>query len=188
MGNPADIHCHTCHIIGTEQLPGRILIYNAVILHQVISREIGTIQQLHRMKQEKITAYADGIRSHISFVRRNRHTAVSTIGIGPQSCPRIHRLLNHRSIRKRTVHRMLEINDLILGNTRPNGEKTTDLRGIFFAAPSGSRRLCRLALPQITCSEKQDQENQEGNPSANTQYYFLHQLPRFRSIRYSRSA
>ena len=37
MRNPPDVNGHTRHVIGTEQLPGGILIDHTIILHQVIA-------------------------------------------------------------------------------------------------------------------------------------------------------
>ena len=45
MGNIADIYRHSHHIIGAEQLPGRILIDDTIVLHQIVTGKIGACDQ-----------------------------------------------------------------------------------------------------------------------------------------------
>ena len=86
MGYIADIYCHAHHIIGAEQLPGRILIDDTIILHQIITGKIGAGDQFQRMEHKKVSADTDGIGIQRIFPVDQGDLAVRTVGIHPESC------------------------------------------------------------------------------------------------------
>ena len=181
MGDLVDIDHHPRHVAGAEKLPGRILIYDAVVLHQIVSRKIGAVEQLHRMKQEIVAADADGIRRKGGLVAGDGHCAVRAVSVCPQSGAGILRILNHRRIGQRLIDAVPELNETILSDPRIHGEKTADLRCVPLAAPPIGRCLVRLAASQTMGRHKQDQEHYKGNSSAYSQYYFFHQPTSFPS-------
>ena len=181
MGHLVDIDHHPRHIAGSEQLPCRILIYDAIILHQIVSRKIGSVQQLHRMKQKIVAADAYGIRRNAGLVAGDGHGAVCTVGICPQSCTRILRIRNHGCLCQRLIHTMLKLYESVLGDSGIHREETADLRHIPLAAPPSGHRLVRLTASQTVRRHKQDQEHYKGYPSAYSQYYFFHQTTSFPS-------
>ena len=81
MGNSADIDSHPRHIIRPEQLPGCIRIYNAVILHQVISRKVSAVEKRQRVEQKKVSA--DGIRRQRGLVGGYGHASVRAVSVRP---------------------------------------------------------------------------------------------------------
>ncbi len=165
MGNPADIQRLSHTVGGSVQGPGRLLVDEDPVLHQIVPGKIGPAQEPYGVKEEKVSSRSHRVHCKGPVAAGDLHLSQAAVAQGkePGRLRHSQSLLGYGSALQDLLQLIVELRDILFLKGLRAAVKAADLGGTAVKPPSFSfslivERLCKVAFYDADGGSQQQKE------------------------------